>query len=105
MTHRFACRAEGWQHFRSAGWGPCRRSIEVGDDQLATRQIDLYDCGEVRTYDRTRARDEDGMLIGLRFSLKPKWRAHFTDVEELTEAEFEREWRRAVQVPGDSRRS
>lgn len=89
----FCCAAQGWQHFASADWGDCRRYIEVGRDQLDIRQIEVYRNGQVLLYDRQRARDDFGMLIGLRFSKKQKWQALFSDVELLGAAEFERLWK------------
>lgn len=90
---RFECTASGWQHFASETWGSCRRYIEVGDDQLATRQVEIYDNGRVLVYDRKRPRDENGRLIGLRFSKKDKWAAHFENVRMLSADEFEAVWR------------
>lgn len=92
MTH-FECRGQGWQHFVSEGWGECRRLVEVADDQLASRQIDVYDGGQVLVYDRRHARDRYGMLIGRRFSRKPKWKKGFSGLRLLSAAEFDAAWR------------
>ena len=94
-AYRFACSGEGWQHYVSEAWGPCTRLIEVGDDQLATRQVEIYRSGQVLVYDRACARDRYGLLIGLRFSRKDKWRKFFSDVRLLSEAEFEKAWNEA----------
>ena len=93
MSLWFVCRSEGWQHYDSEGWGACLRFVEVGDDQLARRQIEVYDSGEILVYERKHARDRFGQLMGLRFSKKDKWRDHFEEVESLSEQEFERAWK------------
>ncbi len=94
MTLHFECTAEGWQHHASQGWGGCQRFIEVLDDQMANRQIDVYGGGQVLVYDRAHPMDRFGMLIGLRFSRKDKWRKFFSDVREMSAPDFEASWRR-----------
>ncbi len=95
MTLFFACTSDGWQHHDSEDWGPCRRLIEVLDDQMAGRQVDLYRSGQVLVYDRDHPRDEFGILIGCRFSRKEKWKKGFRDIQLLSPEEFEREWQAA----------
>ncbi len=94
MTLHFECSADGWQHYESEDWGRCQRFIEVLDDQRASRQIDVYQGGRVLVYDRARPADRYGMLIGLRFSRKDKWRTFFSDVREIAASDFENAWRR-----------
>ena len=99
MSFHFECIGHGWQHFLSGEWGRCRRTIEVLDDQFAGRQIDRYDAGQVLIYDQSYPRDDNGMLIGLRFSRKPKWMKFFKEVRMLTAAEFDRAWSAATHEP------
>ncbi len=94
MTFYFECSAEGWQHHESEDWGRCQRFLEVLDDQMAGRQIDVYRGDRVLVYDRTRPADRHGRLIGLRFSLKDKWRTHFAEVREISASDFEEVWGR-----------
>ncbi|MBL8726455.1 MAG: hypothetical protein JNK49_20600 [Planctomycetes bacterium] len=94
MFH-FEYTGQGWQHFVSEAWGECRRLIEVSDDQAASRQIDIYHNGLILTYDRSKPRDAYGMLIGLRFSLKSKWKSHFPDPRFLSLSDFDEVWRAA----------
>ncbi len=96
MTHFFACLGEGWPHHESKDWGPCRRVIEVLDDQKAGRQSEFYKSGQVLIYDRGSPRDRFGMLVACRFSRKLKWRKSFIRLEDLTAHEFQREWNKAV---------
>jgi hypothetical protein len=91
----FECSGMGWQHHLSCDWGRCRRLIEVLEDQLASRQIDFYENGNVLTYDRVHSRDEFGMLIACRFSKKDKWQKSFKGVHVMTPLEFEKEWSRS----------
>jgi hypothetical protein len=106
----FEYRGAGSQHHIGYAWGPCRRLVEVHDDQSAVRQIDLYDNGLVLKYDRDHARDEYGMLIGFRFSRKQKWRKGFPSVRMMSKMEFDRVWNRtstthrAEAIPGEQTR-
>ena len=65
----------------AAGWGKITRYLEVGDDQLPVRQVDVFENGGVLRYDRFHQWDDYGRLIGLRFSRKPKWAKFFPGVE------------------------
>jgi hypothetical protein len=76
-------------------WGDFVRYIEVADDQLALRQVDLFENGNVLRYDRQHWCDDFGQLLGLRFSRKPKWVKFFPDAETVEASEFERIWRNA----------
>jgi hypothetical protein len=88
----------GWQHHVSQDWGSCRRFVEVLHDQLAARQIDLYENGFVLKYDRLNNRDEFGILIGLKFSRKDKWRKSFKGIEVVSQSEFDALWRTTVRT-------
>jgi hypothetical protein len=103
MMH-FEYEGAGWQHHVSYGWGPCRRMVEVLDDQMAARQIDLYANGCVLRYDRNHARDEFGILIGRKFSRKDKWRKSFKRVRMLSQSEFNDAWKRTVKIVPVGRR-
>jgi len=80
-------------------WGEFIRYLEVGDDQLAIREVEKYKNGNIVIYDRIHWCDDFGMLIGYRFSLKPKWSAHFRNVRILSAVEFENVWRMAQSAP------
>jgi len=90
----FSCEAEGWQHHESTEWGACTRYVEVFDDQYAGRTIEVYKNGNILKYDRDYQSDSFGRLIGLRFSLKRKWRKNFRRVDLITQDEFEGLWQR-----------
>ena len=80
-------------------WGEFVRYVEVSDDQHAVRQIDVYENGNVLRYDRTHWCDDFGQLLGLRFSRKPKWAAHFPGAQLINAGEFEKLWHAAEQSP------
>src|SRR4051794_6036431 len=96
-------------HFRAPGrlirespareWGGITRYLEVGDDQLVVRQVDVYENGNVLRYDRFHQWDGYGMLLGLKFSRKPKWAAFFPGAEIISGDAFERVWRSAQSSP------
>jgi len=88
----FEYSGQGWQHHVSETWGPCRRLVEVHDDQMANRQIDFYENGWVLKYQRGKARDQYGILIGCKFSKKYKWRKSFRNVRIISQAEFDSTW-------------
>jgi hypothetical protein len=81
------------------GWGKFSRYVEVGDDQLAVRQVDIFENGEILRYDREHQWDNYGMLIGLKFSRKPKWAAFFPGAEVISKDDFETVWRSAQSSP------
>jgi hypothetical protein len=80
----------------AADWGRFSWYIEVADDQFATRQVDLFENGNILRYDRSHRRDRFGFLLALRFSRKPKWAKSFPGSELISETEFERVWRLAL---------
>ena len=80
----------------AASWGKWTTYIEVGVDQLAFRQINRFNNGNVLCYDRVHQRDEFGYLTGVRFSRKPKWRKFFPKAKIISVAEFEAEWDRSM---------
>ena len=83
------------QDFISEEWGEFIRYLEVADDQFANRQVEVFDNGNVLHYDRMHWCDDFGMLLGLRFSRKAKWVAHFPGAEIISPTEFEKTWRLA----------
>jgi hypothetical protein len=96
-------------HFKAPGrlmqeslardWGGTTHYLEVGDDQRAVRQVDVYDNGNVLRYDRFHQWDGYGMLLDLKFSRKPKWAAFFPGAEMISGDDFERVWRSAQSSP------
>ena len=80
-------------------WGEFTRYVEVGDDQFAIRQIDIFRNGTYLRYDRSHWCDDFGMLLGLRFSRKRKWAKHFPGAVSVVGKEFERLWRAAASSP------
>jgi hypothetical protein len=81
-------------------WGRFDHFVEVADDQSASRQVNLFKCGQILRYDQSDRRDEFGQLLGAKFSLKQKWRKSFPRAEIITAAEFEAMWRRAAPNSG-----
>jgi hypothetical protein len=79
----------------SADWGNFTWFVEVGDDQRAIRQVNVFDNGNVLHYDRSHNWDDYGMLLGLKFSRKPKWSKFFPGAELISADDFERVWRLA----------
>ncbi len=79
---------------KSETCGECVRYVEVLDDQLANRQIEVYRNGMILKYDRGFESDEFGRLIGTRLSRKPKWQKLFKGVVVLQKHEFDLAWNR-----------
>jgi hypothetical protein len=87
------------QDFASSEWGEFVRYVEVADDQYATRQVEVYTSGQVLRYDRAHWCDDFGILLGYRFSRKPKWAVGFPGAEVIDPVDFERIWRGAQKSP------
>lgn len=87
------------QRSLAAGWGSVSRYLEVGDDQRAVRQVDVFENGNILRYDRYHERDDYGMLVGLRFSRKTKWAKFFPGAEMISGDDFEKVWRPAQSSP------
>jgi hypothetical protein len=87
------------QDFASSARGAFTRYVEVSEDQYAVRQVEVFDGGNVLRYDRSHWCDDYGMLLGLRFSHKPKWAAFFPDAELIDAKEFGRIWQAAGKSP------
>lgn len=83
----------------AANWGPRIWFIEIGDDQEATRFIEKFKNGDCLRYDRDHWCDDYGMLLGLRFSLKQKWRKSFPGATMIDKADFEAQWDAAKKSP------
>ena len=92
-------------HFKAPGrlmqeslarnWGGITQYLEVGDDQRAVRQVNIYDNGNVLRYDRFHQWDDSAMLLGLKFSRNRRWAAFFPGAEMISGDDFERVWRSA----------
>jgi hypothetical protein len=80
-------------------WGEWTTFVEVGDEQIATRQICEFKNGSILCYGRDNPRDDFGYLVGLKFSLKPKWQKFFPDAEVISANEFEDRWKRSLISP------
>ena len=76
----------------AADWGPRIWYIEVGDDQQAVRFVEKFNDGKCLRYDRDHWCDDYGMLLGLRFSLKQKWKKFLPEATRIGKAEFEAQW-------------
>jgi hypothetical protein len=80
-------------------WGDFICYLEVADDQFTVRQVDVFENGNILRYDRSHWCDVYGMLLGLRFSRKPKWAVFFPGAEVISAADFEKVWRTARRSP------
>jgi hypothetical protein len=67
--------------------------VEVGDDQIAVRHLCGFENDNVLRYNRQHTWDDYGMLVGMKFSRKPKWAKVFPGVEKGAERDFARVWR------------
>ncbi len=83
----------------AAGWGDCRRYVEIADDRYASRQVEDYGEGRVLRYDRAHWCDRYGQLCGRLFSRKEKAVAGRPAAEPVEAQEFERAWHHALQSP------
>src|SRR5262249_39240899 len=83
----------------AAAWGSFVIHVEVLDDQRAARQICVFGQGRILRYDRNHWCDDFGMLLGLRFSRKPKWQLFFPGAVSMASTEFEDAWRTALRSP------
>ena len=81
------------QDFLAVEWGEFSSYVEVGDDQYAIRQVELFDNGNVLRYDREHWCDDYAMMAALKFSRKPKWSVYFLGAELINPPEFEKVWR------------
>jgi hypothetical protein len=83
----------------ASGWGDFTHYLEVADDQFTVREVDVFENGNILRYDRSHWCDDYGMLLGLRFSRKPKWAVFFPGAEVISAADFEKVWRKARRSP------
>jgi hypothetical protein len=83
----------------TTNWGDFTWFVEVGDDQRAIRQVNAFDDGNILRYDRSHNWDDYGMLLGLKFSRKPKWSKFFPGAELISADDFEGVWRLAQSSP------
>ena len=79
--------------FAGDAWGPFTVFLEI-DDQHVSRQVNVYEDGQILRYDRSHWCDDFGMMFIGRFSRKQK-AAHGYDVTDAKE--FNKQWRRALQ--------
>lgn len=79
--------------FTTVDWGEFVRYIQVADDQYATRQVEVFEDGSILRYERSHWCDDFGMLLGLKFSRKPKWAVFFPGAELIVGTEFENAWK------------
>lgn len=79
--------------FLSDEWGSLWIYLEL-DGQWVSRQVNVYDSGQILRYDRAHWCDEFGHMLVGRFSLKPK--AAGPDAEFITASIFEQQWRAAL---------
>lgn len=82
----------------AADWGRFTRLIEVGPDQYAMRQIDVFECGRFLRYDREHWVDAFGMLADARFK-QPLTLSRHWQILAIEGAEFETEWEAAGRSP------
>jgi hypothetical protein len=77
-----------------SSWGLFTRYLEVGEDLFATRQVDVYESGDVLSYDRSHWVDEFGMLADAPLNRNRK-HGPWGSWVEIGEAEFEEVWKAA----------
>jgi hypothetical protein len=75
----------------AATWGRFTRHLEVGEDLRAVRQVDVFENGNLLSYDRDHWVDDFGMLSDARNNRNCK-RGPWGQSGEIEAAEFERVW-------------
>jgi hypothetical protein len=79
-----------WDEPRGDGyhaWGTSVWYLEVDNDHYPVRQIEMYQSGDVLTYDQTHLADDYGMLGDQALEGEDEWRPF-----EITADEFEAAW-------------
>ncbi|OUL34153.1 hypothetical protein BV372_14445 [Nostoc sp. T09] len=73
-------------------WGTSTYFMEVGHDLYAVRQIEIYENGNILSYDRSHLTDDYGMLCDKQFNEE--------DLLEfaITKAEFEQIWNTKIPI-------
>src|SRR5436309_3438992 len=97
MTPMFYFKAPGrlMQGSNAVAWGRITSYLEIGHDQRAVRQLDVFENGNILRYDRLHNWDDYGVLVGLKFSRKQKWAKFFPGAEMVAQEDFDRVWRAA----------
>jgi hypothetical protein len=87
MRHYFRRKSRGFRADQFDAWGSCEFFFEIGEDGACLRQLERYQNGFVLKYDPSHQEDEYGAIAGAVTDLHDLWEF------EITEAEFENEWR------------
>jgi hypothetical protein len=81
----------------TADWGPFCRYLEFGEDQFASRHVDVYSNGNCLRYDREHWVDKFGMLAEASNSQSCSDRRW--SIEQTTRKEFEAIWNESKTAP------
>jgi hypothetical protein len=82
----------------AATWGRFTRHLEIGEDLRAVRQVDVFENGNMLTYDRVHWVDDFGMLGDAQINRNRK-QGTWGQSEEIEAAEFDRIWTAARASP------
>ncbi len=74
-------------------WGKFVIYIEFGDDNFATRSVQVYKNGYITRYDREHWEDQFGSLPDFRFG--KTWIEHWGNPNEISQNQFEQKWQSA----------
>jgi hypothetical protein len=74
-----------------ATWGTFTRCLEIGEDLRPVRQVDVFENGNLLSYDRTHWVDDFGMLGDARIN-RNRMHGPWGQCEEIEPGEFERVW-------------
>ena len=89
---KFSRRNESVNRFSTGGWGDFTAYLEI-DDQLVTRQVNVYAAGPILRYDRSHWCDDFGVMWTRRFSRKQK---AANGAEVISAVDFEAQWESAL---------
>lgn len=81
---------EPHEHGEASSWGRFSRYVELGEDEFALRQADVYENGYVVCYDRAHWQDQFGSLADFRFGAL--WQSHWGASNDVSAEDFERQW-------------
>lgn len=79
------CRGDAYE-----AWGTSVWYFELDDERYPVRQIEIYESGDVLTYDQTHLDDEYGGLGEAALDGEEEWKPF-----EIAEHEFDSAWRSA----------
>jgi hypothetical protein len=82
----------------AATWGRFTRYLEIGEDLWTVRHIDVFENGNLLSYDRIHWVDDFGMLADARIKRSEK-QGPWGHSEEIEAVEFERAWSAARASP------